>query len=62
MGIIPQIALFDVRAGALAELPPPSPLQLSDWIKSNIRLPEGVSALPGAIVWSVSARDRRRDQ
>jgi hypothetical protein len=36
-------------------------MQLSDWIEQNIRLPEGVSALLGAIRL-YPARDRRRDQ
>jgi len=30
---------------------PPSRLRLSDWIEANITLPEGISALPGAIQW-----------
>jgi phage terminase large subunit GpA-like protein len=39
----------DIRARALCSLIPPPRLKLSEWIESNIRLPEGVSALPGAV-------------
>jgi phage terminase large subunit GpA-like protein len=39
----------DIRRTALRSLIPPPRLQLSEWIEGNIRLPEGVSALPGAI-------------
>jgi hypothetical protein len=39
----------DLRRVALWSLIPPPRLQLSDWIEANIKLPEGVSALPGAI-------------
>ncbi|GMO87150.1 phage terminase large subunit family protein [Bradyrhizobium ottawaense] len=42
-------ALCEIRTRALRSLIPPPRLQLSDWIEANIRLPEGVSALPGAI-------------
>jgi phage terminase large subunit GpA-like protein len=42
-------ALADIRRTALRSLIPPPRLQLSEWIEANIRLPEGVSALPGAI-------------
>jgi hypothetical protein len=42
-------ALATIRTRALRSLIPPPRLQLSEWIESNIRLPEGVSALPGAI-------------
>ena len=38
-----------LRAAALRSLIPPPRLKLSEWIESNLRLPEGVSALPGAI-------------
>ncbi|MCC8936883.1 phage terminase large subunit family protein [Bradyrhizobium sp. Arg68] len=38
-----------IRRQALRSLIPPPRLQLSEWIETNIRLPEGVSALPGAI-------------
>jgi len=39
----------DIRRRALAALVPPPRLPLSDWIEANIRLPEGVSALPGPV-------------
>jgi hypothetical protein len=38
-------ALTAIRTRALRSLIPPPRLQLSEWIESNIRLPEGVSAL-----------------
>src|SRR4029453_9789068 len=38
----------DCLDSALRSLIPPPRLQLSQWIESNIRLPESVSALPGA--------------
>lgn len=38
-----------MRGNALSALIPPPRLRLSDWIEHNIRLPESVSALPGAI-------------
>jgi hypothetical protein len=41
--------LGDIRARALASLIPPQRLRLSDWIEANIKLPEGASALPGAV-------------
>jgi phage terminase large subunit GpA-like protein len=41
--------LATIRTRALASLIPPPRLHLSDWIERNIRLPEGVSALPGAV-------------
>jgi hypothetical protein len=34
------------QRAALRSLIPPPRLQLSKWIEANIRLPEGVSALP----------------
>jgi phage terminase large subunit GpA-like protein len=37
------------RAYALASLIPPPRLRLSEWIEREIVLPEGVSALPGAV-------------
>ena len=40
--------LTEIRTRALAALIPPPRLHLSEWIEQNIRLPEGVSALPGA--------------
>jgi phage terminase large subunit GpA-like protein len=41
--------LAEVRARALRALIPPPRLRLSQWIEANIRLPEGVSALPGPL-------------
>ena len=38
-----------IRRRALASLIPPPRLKLSTWIEKNIRLPEGVSALPGPV-------------
>ncbi|WP_454619350.1 phage terminase large subunit family protein [Bradyrhizobium cenepequi] len=38
-----------IRRSALRSLIPPPRLQLSEWIEANIRLPESVSALPGAV-------------
>jgi hypothetical protein len=40
--------LADIRARALASLIPPPRTALSEWIEANIKLPEGVSALPGS--------------
>jgi phage terminase large subunit GpA-like protein len=34
---------------ALAALSPPPRLRLSEWIEGNVRLPDGVSALPGEV-------------
>jgi phage terminase large subunit GpA-like protein len=42
-------SLERVRANALRTLIPPPRLRLSEWIESEIRLPEGVSALPGRV-------------
>lgn len=65
--------LATIRTRALAALIPPPRLRLSTWIEANIRLPEGVSALPGAEPsprsssapstarpWSVSTKRRCR--
>jgi len=41
--------LNDIRANALRSLIPPPRIALSQWIEGNIKLPEGVSALPGAV-------------
>jgi phage terminase large subunit GpA-like protein len=41
--------LADIRARSLRALIPPPRLRLSQWIEQNIRLPEGVSALPGLV-------------
>ena len=43
------VSFTNVRTRALAAPIPPPRLQLSQWIEKNIRLPEGVSALPGAV-------------
>jgi phage terminase large subunit GpA-like protein len=43
------MTLAAIRRNALRSLIPPPRLHLSQWIEQNIRLPEGVSALPGAI-------------
>jgi hypothetical protein len=46
-------AVAALRRRALASLIPPRRLPLSQWIERHIRLPDGVSALPGAIkLWS----------
>lgn len=42
-------AIEGARAAALASLRPPPRLRLSEWIESEMRLPEGVSALPGRV-------------
>jgi phage terminase large subunit GpA-like protein len=42
-------SLATVRAAALRSLIPPPRLRLSEWIENNIKLPEGVSALPGPV-------------
>lgn len=41
--------LDEVRRRALAALVPPPRLPLSDWIEANVRVPAGVSALPGPV-------------
>src|SRR5258706_2549862 len=41
--------LADVRRRALRALTPPPRLLLSEWLEGNVRLPEGVSALPGPL-------------
>jgi hypothetical protein len=41
--------LNSIRRNALRSLISPPRLQLSEWIETNIRLREGVSALPRAI-------------
>lgn len=38
-----------VRRNALLALVPPPRLRLSEWIETHMRLPEGVSALPGRV-------------
>lgn len=42
-------ALTITRRNALRALTPPPRLPLSDWIETHMRLPEGVSALPGRV-------------
>ncbi|CAA2104960.1 hypothetical protein MBUL_02956 [Methylobacterium bullatum] len=42
-------ALDNVRRRALRALIPPPRLRLSEWIETEMRLPEGVSALPGRV-------------
>ena len=42
-------ALATIRRNALHSLIPSLRLHLSEWIERNIRLPEGVSALPGPV-------------
>jgi phage terminase large subunit GpA-like protein len=41
--------LRDIRRRSLASLTPSPRLQLSHWIEQNVRLPEDVSATPGAV-------------
>lgn len=41
--------LAGIRRRALANIVPPPKLRLSEWIESNVFLPEGVSSLPGAV-------------
>lgn len=43
------LAIDRVRASALRALTPPPRLSLSEWIETHMRLPEGVSALPGRV-------------
>ncbi|GLR90562.1 hypothetical protein [Bradyrhizobium iriomotense] len=43
------MTIATIHRNVLRSLIPPSRLQLPQWIKSNIRLPDGVSALPAAI-------------
>ncbi|MGF1550925.1 MAG: phage terminase large subunit family protein [Paracoccaceae bacterium] len=38
-----------IRSRALAALKPPPRLSLSEWMEAHMRLPEGVSALPGRV-------------
>jgi len=41
--------LEELTRRALAALSPPPRLRLSEWIEGNVRLPDGVSALPGEV-------------
>ncbi|MEF2559080.1 phage terminase large subunit family protein [Aurantimonas sp. C2-5-R2] len=42
-------AVIETRRRALRALVPPPRLHLSEWIETHMRLPEGVSALPGRV-------------
>jgi phage terminase large subunit GpA-like protein len=42
-------ALAEVRRRALASLIPPERVPLSQWIESNVRLPQGLAATPGPV-------------
>ena len=44
-----SLSTWHVRERALAALRPPPRLALSEWIETNLRLPEDVSALPGEV-------------
>ena len=44
-----QAALQQTRRVAMAALRPPRRLRLSEWIETEMRLPEGVSATPGRV-------------
>lgn len=50
-------ALAELRSAALAALKPPPRLPLSAWIEEHMRLPEGVSALPGRVTLWPYQRD-----
>jgi phage terminase large subunit GpA-like protein len=41
--------LAEIRSRVLASLIPPPRLRLSEWIESQLRLPEGVSAPSGPV-------------
>lgn len=43
------MTVLETRRRALRALIPPPRLRLSDWIETHMRLPEGVSALPGRV-------------
>jgi len=43
------MAVLETRRRALRALIPPPRLRLSEWIETHMRLPEGVSALPGRV-------------
>ncbi len=47
--LVTMPTLRDVRRQSLRSLIPPPRLQLSEWIESEIRLPEGMSATPGRV-------------
>lgn len=42
-------ALIETRRRALRAMVPPPRLRLSEWMETHMRLPEGVSALPGRV-------------
>jgi phage terminase large subunit GpA-like protein len=44
-----MVTLASIRRRTLALLVLPPRLRLSEWIEQTIRLPEGVSALPGPV-------------
>jgi len=50
-------ALSELRSAALAALRPPPRLPLSEWIEKHMRLPEGVSAIPGRVTLWPYQRD-----
>ena len=55
--------LLKVRARALTALMLPLRLRLSEWDRKNIRLPEGVSALSGAVrLWSRRQNHEERNR
>jgi phage terminase large subunit GpA-like protein len=50
MGVeVVNVAVNEIRRQALRSLIPPPRLRLSEWIETHMRLPEGVSALPGRV-------------
>ena len=52
--------LHDICRSALRSLIPPPRIAPSQWVEQNIRLPEGVSALPGEVrLWPTSPREQR---
>jgi hypothetical protein len=50
--------LHVICRSALRSLIPPPRIAPSQWVEQNIRLPKGVSALPGEVrLWPTSPRD-----
>lgn len=47
--LLNMTTLATIQQASLRSLIPPPRVHLSEWIETNIRLPEGVSALPGSI-------------
>jgi hypothetical protein len=43
------MTIRNLRRQALGALRPPPKLRLSDWLEASVRLPEGVSAMPGPL-------------